>query len=878
MALIHWWPLTQDLRDVVGNSTVSGTYTADANGKIGQCYKNTGSGCQSSVKLVEEWSHWKHSVSMSCWVKINYDECNTYVKSLSYDASKSKTNATGNLIGQVSYGGLGIYWRTNNAILSNGSIVDLTTISFRGFTRGNSTSQYTPTYTVEFDKWYHMTLVADYDKKVLKFYVNGEQVGADASYASIPEMTDERKFAWGRSEIYGGNGPGGSLPMRINDIKLYDHALSDYEIKESARALVIHYPFNDPCLEPTTNIDINKNAMTTQSLSGFANGVGASVTFGNYHDYDCFRIYMKKDSITAWTGVYMNINPLSYGAVVGDTVTRSCWMYVPSGQTKPGHFTESIEGTSSGKTYVQYDFNKCDTWQRISLMGTITDTGTNNYLHYFMAMSSGSVDFEFFIRDFQMEIKDHPTPYTPTSREMNLMNESGHIEIKPTTISNISFLTDSAIGDYCLECTGNTIINTPLTGDITNGASASCWINVPTYPSANAIVFADYNSKLAFGFYGTQNAIISCGGQSAPYISNIKSNWADGWNHVVITRNSSGTFSCYLNGTKLSTTDSNNWTSSSGYSTIGGRYNGIYTTYFTGYVDDFRVYHSCLSDDDIQNLYKSKAAISNQDELFTNEIIEDFDEFQVTEKAVVKTKEINEEQYVELEYIENSGTESIDTGYYWQSEKTKLVADINLITNDDNQSLWGNEEAYNSSGSRYFSGVPHGKNGSFAMYIGSTSSTTGFQLTLGTRTVVSVETTGDGKFTSKCGSTTQTISYSGTVMTKKNAYTTSTASTNVGHIFLFANHNSGYGSSNAPTQTVKKMQVYSFDLYDNGKMVRHFVPCKRVHDSKIGMYDTVEQKFYVSYDGANFIAGPEKEKYFSVFSNGELWGKEFNEI
>lgn len=39
-----------------------------------------------------------------------------------------------------------------------------------------------------------MALVADYDSKVLRFYVNGTQVGADKSYASIPEMTDTRYF------------------------------------------------------------------------------------------------------------------------------------------------------------------------------------------------------------------------------------------------------------------------------------------------------------------------------------------------------------------------------------------------------------------------------------------------------------------------------------------------------------------------------------------------------------------------------------------------------------------------------------------------------------------------------------------------------------
>lgn len=70
-------------------------------------------------------------------------------------------------------------------------------------------------------------------------------------------------------------------------------------------------------------------------------------------------------------------------------------------------------------------------------------------------------------------------------------------------------------------------------------------------------MFADYNSRLAFGFYSGTKAIISCGGQSSAVVSNLNTSWQSGWNHVVITRDSS-TFSCYLNGTKLTQSGSNN--------------------------------------------------------------------------------------------------------------------------------------------------------------------------------------------------------------------------------------------------------------------------------------------------------------------------------
>lgn len=95
------------------------------------------------------------------------------------------------------------------------------------------------------------------------------------------------------------------------------------EVKELSRGLYIHYAFNNPYAEETTNIDSCKSAMSTKTLAGFAGGSHSTYSFGHYFGYDCFKITLNKSNITSWTGSYLNINPLSYGAVIGDTVTRS---------------------------------------------------------------------------------------------------------------------------------------------------------------------------------------------------------------------------------------------------------------------------------------------------------------------------------------------------------------------------------------------------------------------------------------------------------------------------------------------------------------------------------------------------------------------------
>ena len=164
---------------------------------------------------------------------------------------ESTTNPTGSIIGQVSYGGLGIYWRTNNALydMTTHTKYPLETIYCGAYTRGGETIKETSRYTLPFDQWIHLTLVANYSQKTLSFYVNGDKIGGAISYATLPIITGDRNFGIGKAEVYGGNDPGANLPMLINDVRIYDHALSMAEIQELKKALVVHYTFDDILIE-----------------------------------------------------------------------------------------------------------------------------------------------------------------------------------------------------------------------------------------------------------------------------------------------------------------------------------------------------------------------------------------------------------------------------------------------------------------------------------------------------------------------------------------------------------------------------------------------------------------------------------------------------
>lgn len=125
---------------------------------------------------------------------------------------------------------------------------------------------------------------------------------------------------------------------------------------------------------------------------------------------------------------------------------------------------------------------------------------------------------------------------------------------------------------------------------------------------------------------------------------------------------------CYINGIKQNLSGSQEWTHSSTNSlSIGCRYSGGWTSHFTGLIDDFRFYNTCLSDSDILDLYKTKAYITDKGDIVSGKFVEDKAEAQVTSKYNFECREIMESldsSYQRLEYIASTGAQYIDTGYY----------------------------------------------------------------------------------------------------------------------------------------------------------------------------------------------------------------------
>ena len=71
------------------------------------------------------------------------------------------------------------------------------------------------------------------------------------------------------------------------------------------------------------------------------------------------------------------------------------------------------------------------------------------------------------------------------------------------------------------------------------------------------------------------------------------------------------------------------------------------------------------------------------------------------------------------------------------------------------------------------------------------------------------------------------------------------------NMYLFASHRGTENLDNIG----KTLKVYYAKIWDNGVMVRNMIPCYRKSDGKIGMYDTVNNVFYNNQGTSTFLKG-----------------------
>lgn len=201
----------------------------------------------------------------------------------------------------------------------------------------------------------------------------------------------------------------------------------------------------------------------------------------------------------------------------------------------------------------------------------------------------------------------------------------------------------------------------------------------------------------------------------------------------------------------------------------------------------------------------------------------------VTQAAVVPPPQ---PEYTDLEYIESTGTQYIDTGYK-PSKLTDIEADFLFTRVFGSQALYW--VRWTMSPYYYTFGLSDAASGNDDLYIYRGNGYNPYQLVNSTATYLTRNTL---RLTSGLMSyATYSYQFSDSIFPTASTYS----------LVIFGGNTTGTFSAGS------YVRLWGFKIWDNGTLVRNYVPKLRTADSKPGLYDTVNNVFYTNDGSGEFL-------------------------
>lgn len=410
MSLRVWLPLNGDLHNqgisniqpqLMGNGV---TWTT---GKIGQAatFPNNCNSCIYMPGLKLQIFSW------ACWLKILGEGSGTSQRILSEgrDTGSIGTNIW------VSKAGTTLYWSTHKK-------------------SGQA--------TIELNRWHHVALIAD--DTYIKFYLNGILKSTTAYTEDSDYAQSNDAFVLGKM-AYSYTSTGNYFPFngQLNDVRIYDHALSAKEVREIYKGLVLHIkldgggtgnenlaaPDYGPVMLASTNpISVSESKWVLAQQTGGC--TYAEVTEDNGEIYT----QITRDSVahSGWGMLY-------YRNVKLSALQPNTW-YTVSFEVKPSvdgeinwtgivrtNATNYLTDTSTRK--VIQNKVKANEWQKIvASIKTVTDSGTltnasSQVIYFSLSSSLWATGVVLQLRHIKLEQGLLATLWTPSDDDWQLYNK-----------------------------------------------------------------------------------------------------------------------------------------------------------------------------------------------------------------------------------------------------------------------------------------------------------------------------------------------------------------------------------------------------------------------------------------------------------------------
>lgn len=566
MSLLVWLPMTKDLSDQgLGGCTITneGT-TLDNNGKLGKCYNFDGTNDRIKVSGLNN----PKNITVAFWIKRNATTNTRQFLFTAWNGVSIELSAANNLFGKVQ--------------TSSGEA--------GGASGGTVTAD---------SGWIHVCYTFE-DKVGGKMYINGVLTGSGNTTSSI---------AWNVTSGYIGNYSNIYLNAKLNDFRIYDHALSPKEVEILSRGLVCHYPLNGGG-RGGDNLLTNTADLTKWTIES-----GISVTWDA--DKDMYKIVDSSHTGSRW-GIYKNID-----ISPNTSYTVTCTLEGDNCAVGFGFYDSATSFPANVMTVTN------NTKKRLSYTAT-SGTNSTKARIYLNINCGGSTTKTAWFSLPKLEIGDHSTPWIPNSADTAYSamgyNSTTEYDVSGygyngTKNGTFTYSSDTARYSVSTHIPSNGYIQHPnaLGSDTMKQEWTCCaWVKLDSAVAAQQLNNFNSGNNIVHSTNSTPLLYLN-GGTHDYYRYGSAAIQANVWTHIAfVFKNSTGLRNIYINGELKNGSGPNNDSTPLGIPNIVTVFRGA----FAGYVSDYREYATALSASQVAELYNTAISVANNGALMGYELVE----------------------------------------------------------------------------------------------------------------------------------------------------------------------------------------------------------------------------------------------------------------
>lgn len=837
MALVAWYPLNGDSKDYASgiydmkeyNTTIS-----FSSGKFGKAPEFNKNGYFYTDNFIQAVDNWQGNFSWACWIKIT----NKNLETRGYFVGCNR-DGSGVAIVQDADNSIKVVYNQWFTVIPYEEIIE--------------------------NKWYHICLTVTEDRYV-KIYVDAKlKIEEDKSNAAMIDYTRQDNF---RLAI--GGMPYGGWYMgegQVQDLRIYNHVLSQSEINEIYKSLILKYSFD----MPIENINISTyDGVPIDINSKFNGGQNQCITITNipYNEN-----YFIDDNYIA---ISFDIEIKNIVAVEGKNgvlrLQEATRIDSEDGDRWSRLFNQNKEINNKPNEFAVTNYNKNNDIDINLLMNgkyhisrIYKMENSFQFSHNFRVeircdnISGG----EAFISNINISLsnKDISSVYSDgilydeSGLRHNAIIEHTHTDV---VLYPLCYSTESKIGQGCYQSKTSLIngerVNAFLTTsnfyeipeisisfwlwldkDATDGSGATMIGFSPNAESYHIWIRYETNKKLYVSMFGKS------------FTSNSQLNLKQ-WYYITVTAKKDGYINIYVDGELDNSTfieNPINW-------------NGTYTTLvvgelrksrglsFDGKLDDLRIYATILSEEDIQKDYKERVKVDNIKNIYCKQLVEN-------------SGTILPEEYQLVKYLKNTNNSYIDTNVTFSDlKKIELNFDFDIsdLVDVDHCFIFG--EKTDSTG--HYIGIGWG-GGTFAYRYGTTS----YMLGIKPQSNLNYKANYKKTFSKING------------IIKENLNAQDIEGETANTMYLFGTNYNGTVS------TTFQGKIYYFKIFEENQLINYFVPCYRKQDKKSGMYDLISNTFHPSLGESDLIIGEEIntiniDSNINFLNDGTINVNELNEL